>query len=74
MIPLILSILCICCYMISSGAVIVSRANDPNRNITFDYFLYASLCLGCCCILLVTIPPLIIGYSFFDFFGLTPSL
>lgn len=74
LIPLILSVLCVCCYMISSGAVVLNRFNDPDRNLTIDYFLYISLCLGCCCILLIIVPPLFIGYSFFDFFGLIPSI
>lgn len=69
-VPLILIVMCICCCMMSSGAVIINRANDPNRNLTVDYFLYFSLCMGCALVLLLTIPPLVIGYNFFNFFGL----
>lgn len=69
-VPLVLVVVCICCCMMSSGAVIVNRSNDPNRNLTVDYFLYSSLCLGSCLVLFLTIPPLVIGYNFFNFFGL----
>jgi len=57
--------------MISSGAVVISRANDKTRNLTIDYFLYISLCSLCVCLIIVMSVPLFVGYTAIDFLGLT---
>lgn len=70
MIEILISVLCICSLIIILGAFIVQRSTDPFRDITIDYFLYTGICLASCCIIILTVPPLLFGYSFLNFFGL----
>ncbi len=70
LVPIFIITCCICSCMASSGAYLVNNSSDPKRNMTIDYFMYIGLCFGCCCILLMVIPPLFFGYSVLNFFGL----
>lgn len=70
---IIIPICLICSSMIACASGLIYRNTikmdeTKDRNYALDYALYGGLILGCICIMMLIIPPMIIGYSLLDMF------